>query len=121
MTGDSSPALGDHFGGHRHGRAITAAPPARWVFCAGQASIDADGTVPHADDIGAQLTQSFNNLDTVRRAPNTTSSGRLLERHRVPETLHTSSDLLIFMDKATERVSPSDGVHLGCSAQGEWS
>jgi enamine deaminase RidA (YjgF/YER057c/UK114 family) len=35
------------------------------VFCAGQASVDADGNVLHAADIGAQLTQSFNNLETV--------------------------------------------------------
>jgi enamine deaminase RidA (YjgF/YER057c/UK114 family) len=35
------------------------------VFCAGQTSVDAEGAILHADDIGAQLAQSFNNLETV--------------------------------------------------------
>jgi enamine deaminase RidA (YjgF/YER057c/UK114 family) len=52
----------DQFG---FSQAISATPPSRLVFCAGQASHDADGTVLHAADIGAQLTQSFNNLETV--------------------------------------------------------
>jgi enamine deaminase RidA (YjgF/YER057c/UK114 family) len=52
----------DQFG---FSQAITATPPSRFVFCAGQTSVDADGNVLHAADIGAQLTQSFNNLETV--------------------------------------------------------
>lgn len=52
----------DQFG---FSQAISATPPSRLVFCAGQASHAADGTVLHAADIGAQLTQSFNNLETV--------------------------------------------------------
>jgi enamine deaminase RidA (YjgF/YER057c/UK114 family) len=44
------------------------------VFCAGQTSVDADGTVLHAGDIGAQLTQSFNNLDTVLQQAGTNLS-----------------------------------------------
>jgi enamine deaminase RidA (YjgF/YER057c/UK114 family) len=43
---------------------ITTAPQ-RLLLCAGQASIDADGTVLHPGDIGAQLTQSLDNLETV--------------------------------------------------------
>src|SRR3712207_9452966 len=46
-------------------QAITVPPPSRWVYCAGQTSVDADGTVLHAGDVGAQLTQSFDNLETV--------------------------------------------------------
>lgn len=43
---------------------ITTAPQ-RLLLCAGQASSDADGTVLHPGDIGAQLTQSLDNLETV--------------------------------------------------------
>ena len=52
----------DQFG---FSQAIGVTPPSRFVFCAGQASVDADGNVLHTADIGAQLTQSFNNLETV--------------------------------------------------------
>jgi enamine deaminase RidA (YjgF/YER057c/UK114 family) len=37
----------------------------RLVFCAGQASIDADGNVVHAGDLSAQLTRALDNLETV--------------------------------------------------------
>ena len=39
----------------------------------------------------------------------------------VPETLHTSCDLLIFVDQAAEPVAAPDVVDLGCRALGEWS
>jgi enamine deaminase RidA (YjgF/YER057c/UK114 family) len=39
--------------------------PQRILHCAGQASIDADGNTVHAGDMGAQLAQSFDNLETV--------------------------------------------------------
>jgi enamine deaminase RidA (YjgF/YER057c/UK114 family) len=35
------------------------------VFCAGQASADPDGAILHPNDIGAQLNQSFDNLEIV--------------------------------------------------------
>ena len=40
-------------------------PPSRWLFCAGQTSVDADGNVLHGGDLGGQLTQSLDNLDIV--------------------------------------------------------
>ena len=52
----------DQFG---FSQAIAAAPPSRWVFCAGQGSSGSEGENLHPDDIGAQLTQSFDNLETV--------------------------------------------------------
>lgn len=52
----------DQFG---FSQALTVPPPSRWVFCAGQTSVDADGGVLHPGDIGAQLTQSLDNLETV--------------------------------------------------------
>jgi enamine deaminase RidA (YjgF/YER057c/UK114 family) len=52
----------DQFG---FAHAIAVPPPSRWLLCAGQASHDADGNVLHPGDIGAQLTQSFGNLETV--------------------------------------------------------
>jgi hypothetical protein len=39
----------------------------------------------------------------------------------VPETLHTSRDLLILVEQSAEPVPPSDGVHLACCAAGERS
>ena len=39
----------------------------------------------------------------------------------VPETLHTSCDLLILVDQPAEPVASSDVVDLGCCAVGEWS
>jgi enamine deaminase RidA (YjgF/YER057c/UK114 family) len=61
----------DQFG---FSQAITVTPPSRWVFCAGQSSVDSDGAVLHAGDIGAQLAQSFNNLDTVLQQAGTNLS-----------------------------------------------
>src|SRR5689334_21503150 len=49
----------------------TSEPPSRWLVCAGQASADADGAVLHAGDIGAQLAQSLDNLETVLHAAGT--------------------------------------------------
>jgi enamine deaminase RidA (YjgF/YER057c/UK114 family) len=37
----------------------------RLVFCAAQASIDADGNPLYAGDLSAQLTQALDNLETV--------------------------------------------------------
>jgi enamine deaminase RidA (YjgF/YER057c/UK114 family) len=37
----------------------------RVLYCAGQASVGADGQPLHADDIRAQTHQSFDNLETV--------------------------------------------------------
>jgi enamine deaminase RidA (YjgF/YER057c/UK114 family) len=37
----------------------------RVLYCAGQASVDADGRPMHPGDIVAQLNQALNNLDTV--------------------------------------------------------
>lgn len=39
----------------------------RVLYCAGQTSVDADGAVLHAGDIGAQLMQSLDNLERVLR------------------------------------------------------
>jgi enamine deaminase RidA (YjgF/YER057c/UK114 family) len=46
-------------------QAVTFSPPSRWLFCAGQGSSDADGAILHPGDIGAQLTQSLDNLEAV--------------------------------------------------------
>lgn len=37
----------------------------RVLFCAGQTSVDSEGHVLHAGDMAAQLTQAFDNLETV--------------------------------------------------------
>ena len=39
----------------------------RVLYCAGQASTDADGRPAHPDDMAAQLRQSIENLETVLR------------------------------------------------------
>jgi len=46
-------------------QAVTAPAPSRWVFCAGQTSVDGDGAPLHPGDMGAQVEQSFDNLETV--------------------------------------------------------
>ena len=51
----------DQFG---FAQAVVTDPPSRWLFLAGQGPADADGTtVP--GDIGAQLVQCLDNLETV--------------------------------------------------------
>ncbi len=40
----------------------------RVVYCAGQASTDADGRPVHVDDMDGQVRQSIENLETVLRA-----------------------------------------------------
>ena len=40
----------------------------RVVYCAGQASLDAEGQPVHAGDMRAQVTQSLDNLETVLQA-----------------------------------------------------
>lgn len=49
-------------------QATTAAGPARTIFCAGQASVDADGRPLHAGDIGRQIATCLDNLEAVLRA-----------------------------------------------------
>ena len=39
----------------------------------------------------------------------------------VPETLHTSCDLLVLVEQSSEPVAPSDGVRLARRQVGEWS
>jgi hypothetical protein len=39
----------------------------------------------------------------------------------VPETLHTSRDLLILVEQSTESVAPLDGVRIVRRWLGEWS
>jgi putative transposase len=39
----------------------------------------------------------------------------------VPETPHTSRDLLILVEQSTEPVAPSDSVRVACRRLGEWS
>jgi enamine deaminase RidA (YjgF/YER057c/UK114 family) len=52
----------DHYG---FSQAIEAIGGERVLFCAGQASVDADGSPLHAGDMAAQLHQSFDNLEAV--------------------------------------------------------
>jgi hypothetical protein len=40
---------------------------------------------------------------------------------RVPETLHSSRDLLILGEQSTEPVAPLDGVRLACRPLEGWS
>jgi enamine deaminase RidA (YjgF/YER057c/UK114 family) len=40
----------------------------RVLHCAGQTSVDANGAPLHAGDMAAQLTQAFDNLETVLKA-----------------------------------------------------
>jgi enamine deaminase RidA (YjgF/YER057c/UK114 family) len=42
--------------------------PQRIVYCAGQASVDAEGKPLHAGDLRAQTAQAFDNLETVLQA-----------------------------------------------------
>ena len=42
--------------------------PQRIIFCAGQASVNADGHPLHAGDLRAQTAQAFDNLETVLQA-----------------------------------------------------
>ncbi len=37
----------------------------RFVFCAGQVSVDSEGKPIHAGDMAAQINQAFDNLETV--------------------------------------------------------
>jgi enamine deaminase RidA (YjgF/YER057c/UK114 family) len=46
-------------------QAVAVEPPSRWLFCAGQTSVDADGALMHPGDIRGQLTRSLDNLETV--------------------------------------------------------
>jgi enamine deaminase RidA (YjgF/YER057c/UK114 family) len=39
----------------------------RTIYCAGQTSVDADGNPMHDGDLGAQLGQALDNLETVLR------------------------------------------------------
>ena len=46
-------------------QAVTVTGAERVVYCAGQASVDAEGRPLHVGDIRAQVDQSFDNLETV--------------------------------------------------------
>jgi enamine deaminase RidA (YjgF/YER057c/UK114 family) len=44
---------------------VTAEPPSRWVVCAGQTSTDDGHSVLHPGDMGGQVAQALDNLETV--------------------------------------------------------
>jgi enamine deaminase RidA (YjgF/YER057c/UK114 family) len=46
-------------------QAVEVTGAARWLVCAGQTSVDADGNPLHAGDMAAQLQQAFDNLEAV--------------------------------------------------------
>jgi enamine deaminase RidA (YjgF/YER057c/UK114 family) len=49
-------------------QAIDVRQGGRVLYCAGQTSVDASGAPLHAGDMAAQLTQAFDNLETVLKA-----------------------------------------------------
>ena len=49
-------------------QAIDVPQGGRVLYCAGQTSVDANGTPLHAGDMAAQITQAFDNLETVLKA-----------------------------------------------------
>lgn len=55
----------DNFG---FSQAIDVRQAGRVLYCAGQTSVDAAGAPLHAGDMAAQLTQAFDNLETVLKA-----------------------------------------------------
>jgi len=55
----------DQFG---FSQAVDVRAGGRVVYCAGQTSVDADGNVLHQGDMARQLTQAFDNLETVLTA-----------------------------------------------------
>jgi enamine deaminase RidA (YjgF/YER057c/UK114 family) len=51
----------------RFSQGIDVSGAARVLFCAGQTSVDGEGTPMHPGDMAAQLDQALNNLETVLR------------------------------------------------------
>jgi enamine deaminase RidA (YjgF/YER057c/UK114 family) len=49
-------------------QAIDVRQGGRVLYCAGQTSVDANGAPLHAGNMAAQLTQAFDNLETVLKA-----------------------------------------------------
>jgi len=49
-------------------QAIDVRQGGRVLYCAGQTSVDAGGAPLHAGDMAAQITQAFDNLETVLKA-----------------------------------------------------
>lgn len=49
--------------GFNHGEVVTGA--SRTLYCAGQTSVDTDGTALHAGDMAAQITRAVDNLEAV--------------------------------------------------------
>ena len=49
-------------------QAIDVRQGGRVLYCAGQTSVDANGAPLHAGDMAAQITQAFDNLETVLKA-----------------------------------------------------
>jgi enamine deaminase RidA (YjgF/YER057c/UK114 family) len=59
----------DNFG---FSQGISVENPQRLLVCAGQTSVDADGTPVHAGDMAAQINQALDNLETVLAEANMT-------------------------------------------------
>jgi enamine deaminase RidA (YjgF/YER057c/UK114 family) len=55
-------------------QAIEVSGATRTLYCAGQTSVDGEGKVMHAGDMGAQVDQAFRNLATVLEAAGFTVS-----------------------------------------------
>jgi enamine deaminase RidA (YjgF/YER057c/UK114 family) len=49
-------------------QAVEVSGGGRWLVCAGQTSVDADGNPMHAGDMAAQLRQALDNLEAVLKA-----------------------------------------------------
>jgi enamine deaminase RidA (YjgF/YER057c/UK114 family) len=52
----------DQFG---FAQAVSAPAASRWLFLAGQGPADPDGAVTHVGDIAGQVSQAFDNIETV--------------------------------------------------------
>ena len=51
--------------GFNQGEVVDLPGGGRMLFCAGQTSVDGDGNVLHADDMGAQVGQALDNVEAV--------------------------------------------------------
>lgn len=76
----------------------------RLVICAGQAAIDGDGNVRHAGDLPAQLSQAFDNLETVLGA----AGASLANVVRLNYYTTDVDGLLAIWDTITTRLAKTD-------------
>jgi enamine deaminase RidA (YjgF/YER057c/UK114 family) len=97
-------------------QAVEVSGGARWLVCAGQTSVDADGNPMHGGDMAAQLRLALDNLEAVLKAAGMTFADVVRLNYYttdIPAYLKASGEVA---QRFTSGAPPPAGTLLGVAA-----